>query len=290
MTGAAALLWTLSRDLGLDGFRPPAATLAADYAGACRAGLPLACEISTGAVPRDARGTLQSAALAARAHEWCAQSDDVSCLVEAMLLVRDPFVGYGTDTPPEDQRAAWAKGPMVIQKTGDVGLYFVPPMQGRGFKVGDHSFSRSGDPDGGRDAREDEIRPLLERCRGLFRGFDAWRTDRVKACFYTVTGDERFVVEKTGVLECFGRSRALTAGNRWRILLLLIVVGLGQGVINFILQMIGQIGGVWLAVILTLAVSLFFIAFNAVLTAVGYYTLRSAKEGIIIDDIARVFD
>lgn len=99
---------------------------------------------------------------------------------------------------PEDQRAAWAKGPMVIQKTGDVGLYFVPPMQGRGFKVGDHSFSRSGDPDGGRDAREDEIRPLLERCRGLFRGFDAWRTDRVKACFYTVTGDERFVVEKTG--------------------------------------------------------------------------------------------
>jgi hypothetical protein len=98
------------------------------------------------------------------------------------------------------------------------------------------------------------------------------------------------VVEKTGVLECFGRSRALTAGNRWRILLLLIVVGLGQGVINFILQMIGQIGGVWLAVILTLAVSLFFIAFNAVLTAVGYYTLRSAKEGIIIDDIARVFD
>lgn len=98
---------------------------------------------------------------------------------------------------PEEQHAAWAKGPMVIQKTGDVGLYFVPPMQGRGFKVGDHSFSRSGDPDAGREAHEDEIRPLIERCRGLFKGFDSWRTDRVKACFYTVTEDERLVVEKT---------------------------------------------------------------------------------------------
>jgi len=99
---------------------------------------------------------------------------------------------------PEDQRAVWAKGPMIIEKTGDVGLYLVPPMEGRGFKVGDHEFSRAGDPDTGREAREEEIRPLLERCRSLFKGFDAWRTDRLKVCFYTVTEDERFVVEKTG--------------------------------------------------------------------------------------------
>ena len=99
---------------------------------------------------------------------------------------------------PDDQHAVWAKGPMIIQKTGDVGLYFVPPTEGRGFKVGDHGFSLSGDPDGNRDAREEEIRPLLERCRGLFKGFDSWRTERLKACFYTVTEDERFVVEKPG--------------------------------------------------------------------------------------------
>lgn len=99
---------------------------------------------------------------------------------------------------PEDQRAVWAKGPMIIEKTGDVGLYFVPPMEGRGFKVGDHEFSRAGDPDAGREAHEEEIRPLLERCRSLFKGFDSWRTDRLKVCFYTVTEDERFVVEKTG--------------------------------------------------------------------------------------------
>ena len=98
---------------------------------------------------------------------------------------------------PEEQRAVWAKGPMIIQKTGDVGLYFVPPVDGRGFKVGDHGFSLSGDPAGSREATEEEIRPLLERCRGLFKGFDTWRTDRLKACFYSVTEDERFVVEKT---------------------------------------------------------------------------------------------
>jgi glycine/D-amino acid oxidase-like deaminating enzyme len=101
---------------------------------------------------------------------------------------------------PEEQRAAWAKGPMIIEKTGDVGLYFVPPMEGRGFKVGDHEFSRQGDPDGGREASEKEIRPLLERCRGLFHGFAGWRTDRLKVCFYAVTDDERFIVEKQGAM------------------------------------------------------------------------------------------
>ena len=99
---------------------------------------------------------------------------------------------------PSEQRAAWAEGPTIIQKSGIGGLYFAPPVQGRGFKVGDHAFSRSGDPDAGRDAQEEEVRPLIERCRNLFKGFDAWRTARVKACFYTVTEDERFVVEKTG--------------------------------------------------------------------------------------------
>jgi glycine/D-amino acid oxidase-like deaminating enzyme len=99
---------------------------------------------------------------------------------------------------PEEQRAVWAKGPMILELAGDAGLYMVPPMEGRGFKVGDHTFSRTGDVDANRDAREDEIRALIDRCRSLFRGFASWRTDRLKVCFYTVTDDERFVVEKQG--------------------------------------------------------------------------------------------
>ena len=98
----------------------------------------------------------------------------------------------------QEQRSVWAKGPMVIDKTGQVGLYLVPPAEGRGLKIGDHAFSCVGDPSAERDAREDEMRPLLERCRSLFRGFERWRIDRLKVCFYTVTEDERFVVEKHG--------------------------------------------------------------------------------------------
>ncbi len=99
---------------------------------------------------------------------------------------------------PEEARAAWSKGPMIIDKTGEVGLYLVPPMQGRGMKVGDHEFSRRGDPEMAREATAAEMTPLLARCRELLRGFDAWQIDRLKVCFYTVTEDERFVVEKHG--------------------------------------------------------------------------------------------
>ena len=99
---------------------------------------------------------------------------------------------------PDDARAAWSKGPMIIDKTGEVGLYLVPPMQGRGMKVGDHEFSRQGDADMERTATSEEMAPLLNRCRQLLRGFDTWQIDRLKVCFYTVTEDERFVVEKLG--------------------------------------------------------------------------------------------
>ncbi|HEY6979630.1 FAD-dependent oxidoreductase [Reyranella sp.] len=101
------------------------------------------------------------------------------------------------DLPAAD-RAAWAKGPMILEQTGDMGLYLVPPMQGRGLKVGDHAFSRTGDPAAERTASEDEMRPLLARCRSLLQGFAQWRVERLKVCFYTVTADERFVVEKQG--------------------------------------------------------------------------------------------
>jgi len=99
-------------------------------------------------------------------------------------------------TLPDEQRPVWASSPMIIDKTGDVGLYLVPPVEGRGLKVGDHEFSLTGDPAANRDAGEGEIAPLLARCRSLIRGFERWRLDRLKVCYYTVTSDERFVVEK----------------------------------------------------------------------------------------------
>jgi glycine/D-amino acid oxidase-like deaminating enzyme len=99
---------------------------------------------------------------------------------------------------PADQRKLWTNTPMIIDKIGGVGLYLVPPAEGRGLKVGDHLFSRTGDPDAPRDASEAEVEGLLRRCHDLLRGFEQWRIERLKVCYYTVTSDERFVVEKPG--------------------------------------------------------------------------------------------
>jgi glycine/D-amino acid oxidase-like deaminating enzyme len=99
---------------------------------------------------------------------------------------------------PADQRPTWAKSPIIIDKTAAVGLYLAPPVEGRGLKIGDHTFSRRGDPSAERSADEREMQALLGRCRVLIRDFARWRIDRLAVCFYTVTEDERFVVEKHG--------------------------------------------------------------------------------------------
>jgi hypothetical protein len=104
------------------------------------------------------------------------------------------------------------------------------------------------------------------------------------------------VVENAGVFECLGRSRALTRGHRWSIfglfaLVFIVVFGLEFYVIN-------QVGVTELAAALTKgwliwaisAVSIVITAYAAVMTSVGYYYLRVEKEGILIDDIAKVFD
>jgi hypothetical protein len=98
------------------------------------------------------------------------------------------------------------------------------------------------------------------------------------------------VVEGVGITESFSRSRALTSGHRWGILGLLVIVGVAQSVVGWVIGLIGSALGPIGAEILNLIVTLGFTAFASVMSAVGYYYLRSEKEGIVIDDIARVFD
>ena len=95
------------------------------------------------------------------------------------------------------------------------------------------------------------------------------------------------VVEDLGVTASFKRSKVLTAGHRWSIFALVAlvtvlqigaVIGAGMAVPGIV----GAIAGTLLVVL--------FSAYFSVMTAVGYYYLRSEKEGIVIDDIARVFD
>ncbi len=98
------------------------------------------------------------------------------------------------------------------------------------------------------------------------------------------------VVERPGVVASLRRSRELTKGNRWRIFWILIVA-------QIITQAIVQIGGLLVAglapaVTLSVEVTLssLFGAFAAVIVAVVYYELRSAKEGARVDQLAAVFD
>lgn len=99
------------------------------------------------------------------------------------------------------------------------------------------------------------------------------------------------VIEKKGVGGAFSRSRELTKGRRWAILGLFIVVGIlfaiATWVAGFVFALIfGLGGGFWAGQLAQVLAGMF----SAVMAAVGYYYLRADKEGIAIDDIARVFD
>lgn len=97
------------------------------------------------------------------------------------------------------------------------------------------------------------------------------------------------VVEKLKTGASFDRSVQLTAGRRWAIL------GLGAIVfaVMFLLLILAIVllppdsRGVDIAATL---IAVVFNTFSSVVAAVGYYHLRVEKEGVIIDDIAKVFD
>ena len=97
------------------------------------------------------------------------------------------------------------------------------------------------------------------------------------------------VIERPGAIASLQRSFALTAGNRWKILgvfLLVLAIVAGIVIVVVILAIIS-----WtIAMLLCLLLYAGLFIFGAVLVAVGYYKLRVAKEGADIGDIAKVFD
>jgi glycine/D-amino acid oxidase-like deaminating enzyme len=102
-------------------------------------------------------------------------------------------------TPPEDMLEHWKRMPMLLDIEPNRGFYAVPPVAGTGLKVGDHSFSMTGDPDKDRDAADLETRALHESCKDRLASFDRYSLDVGKTCFYTVSpSEERFMVEPVG--------------------------------------------------------------------------------------------
>jgi glycine/D-amino acid oxidase-like deaminating enzyme len=100
--------------------------------------------------------------------------------------------------PPADLAAAWSTAPVLIDLGEASGTYTLPPRRATRLKVGDHRFTRRGDPDGDRAATDDDVERLFAAARLAYRDFDRYTVLERKACFYTVTDDERFVVEAIG--------------------------------------------------------------------------------------------
>jgi hypothetical protein len=99
------------------------------------------------------------------------------------------------------------------------------------------------------------------------------------------------VVERPGVVDSLKRSADLTKGNRWNVFGVVLIIGIIGWVVGFILGFIllSAAGFTVYSVAIWISQAIFG-AFNATAAAVGYYSLRSAKEGIDIGTIARVFD
>lgn len=100
--------------------------------------------------------------------------------------------------PPPDLADAWAHAPSLLDTDIDSGAYALPPLRGTRLKMGDHRFSRNGDPDGDRIATAQELEALYACLRPVFRDLDRYTLLEQKACFYTVTKTEEFHVRPIG--------------------------------------------------------------------------------------------
>ena len=100
--------------------------------------------------------------------------------------------------PPPDLAAAWAGAPVMLDRNRAGGTYTLPPRRGTRLKVGDHVFSRRGDPDDDRVARDEDLERLLPALGIAYRDIGRYAVLERRACFYTVSEDERFIVRPAG--------------------------------------------------------------------------------------------
>ncbi|WP_119299568.1 hypothetical protein [Dongia deserti] len=101
------------------------------------------------------------------------------------------------------------------------------------------------------------------------------------------------VVEDVRFLAGFGRAANLSKGRRWSILGLLLVYAvaiIGMSIVLFGGIAVAAASAPILALVLMIPFLALYSVVGAILPAVVYCLLRVEKEGIGIDDIARVFD
>ena len=100
--------------------------------------------------------------------------------------------------PPPHMAQAWAEAPVMIDVAASGGVYTLPPHRGTRLKIGDHVFSRSGDPDEDRIASPADLERLWPAARAAYRDLDSYTVLERKACFYTVHEHEEFQVRPIG--------------------------------------------------------------------------------------------
>ena len=101
------------------------------------------------------------------------------------------------------------------------------------------------------------------------------------------------VVESVGFIGSFGRAAALSKGRRWGLLgLLLVYLVIIIGISVVIFGIIGVVAATasMIALVLVIPFLALYSVLGAILPSVVYYLLRSEKEGVGIDEIAKVFD
>ena len=100
--------------------------------------------------------------------------------------------------PPAGLQAAWAAAPMLLDQieAAEGGWYAVPPVAGTALKVGDHGFSLTGNPDLERAPSAGELATVLALARSRLPDFARYRVLEARTCFYSVTADECFIVER----------------------------------------------------------------------------------------------
>lgn len=105
------------------------------------------------------------------------------------------------------------------------------------------------------------------------------------------------IMEKPGLIGALKRSRELTAGNKLNIFGLLFIFGLITGIPRTIVEKIimpnaerATLGEVKQFIYVSLGFTIVIGTLGAVVAAVTYFQLRQDKDGVSIDEIARVFD
>lgn len=100
--------------------------------------------------------------------------------------------------PPARFEAIWRAAPVIVDMGITHGTYVLPPKGGTRLKIGDHVFTRRGTGSDDRVATDADVEPVIAAARESFVDFDDYGILEAKVCYYTVTADERFVVEPIG--------------------------------------------------------------------------------------------